>query len=69
MRDPERIDRMIELLRAKWKASPEQRLGQLICNIAERGEGLSAFYIEDASMEQRLALASAPKPAPTTEGK
>lgn len=33
MRDPARIDRMIELLRAAWHASPDLRLGQLIANL------------------------------------
>lgn len=29
MRDPARIDRMIEKLRVLWHSSPDQRLGQL----------------------------------------
>lgn len=33
MRDPARIDRVIELLRAAWHASPDLRLGQLISNL------------------------------------
>lgn len=33
MRDPARINRMIELLRAAWLASPDLRLGQLIVNL------------------------------------
>ena len=33
MRDPKRIDGMIERLRALWKAYPDMRLGQLIGNV------------------------------------
>ncbi len=32
MRDPARIDRIIDRLRAAWHASPDQRLGQLVMN-------------------------------------
>jgi uncharacterized protein YihD (DUF1040 family) len=39
MRDPERIDPTIELIREVWKKNPDQRLGQLICNISRYGRG------------------------------
>lgn len=32
MRDQERIDDIVEQIRLTWKASPDMRLGQLICN-------------------------------------
>lgn len=44
MRDPARIDRIIELLRKRWHASPDQRLGQLIANLHH---GLESFAVED----------------------
>lgn len=34
-RDPERIDGLIERLRALWKANPDLRLGQLIMNCSD----------------------------------
>ena len=34
MRDPARIDRIIEKLRLAWKETPDQRLGQLLVNLA-----------------------------------
>ena len=37
MRDPARIDRMIELLRQRWHESPDQRLGQIVTNYATIG--------------------------------
>lgn len=33
MRDPARIDRICELLRAAWHESPDQRLGQFVYNL------------------------------------
>ena len=33
MRDPARIDRMVEKLRRLWHSTPDQRLGQLIVNV------------------------------------
>ena len=47
MKDPKRIDKIIELLRATWKSTPHERLGQLLVNAT----GLdSLFYIEDEDL-------------------
>lgn len=32
MRDPERIDRICDLLKEVWKKRPDERLGQLLLN-------------------------------------
>jgi hypothetical protein len=63
MRDPARIDRIIEQLRAAWHRNPDWRLTQLVINACdtpydcdkpqECGLGL-VFYIEDEVMEKRL---------------
>ena len=63
MRDPERIDRVIEALRQAWHRHPDWRLNQLLINASdvpydcdkpyECGLGL-VYYIEDALMEKRL---------------
>lgn len=63
MRDPNRIDRMIELLREAWHRNPDWRLTQLVINATdtsydcdkphECGLGL-VYYIEDETMEKRL---------------
>lgn len=39
MRDPERIDRIINKLRALWHSSPDLRLGQLVANLAPGNSG------------------------------
>jgi hypothetical protein len=63
MRDPQRIDRIIEVLREAWHRFPDLRLNQLIINASdtpydcdkphECGLGL-VYYIEDDTMEKRL---------------
>lgn len=52
-RDPNRIDRIIEQLRAHWKSSPDQRLGQLLASLSSV-EDLDIFYWEDAELETAL---------------
>jgi len=60
MRDINRIDRIIELLRELWKKYPDQRLGQLLENYiffaGERGDVTSVrlFYQEDDITERIL---------------
>lgn len=44
MRDPNRIDIVLEELRKKWKANPDWRLCQLIVNATDRKD---PFYVED----------------------
>lgn len=53
MRDPARIDRMIEKLRALWHAHPDQRIGQLVVNLTRGGEPY-VFHTEDSSYERAI---------------
>ena len=63
MRDPDRIDRIVEVLRQAWHRHPDWRLNQLVINVCdtpydcdkphECGLGL-VYYIEDDTMEKRL---------------
>jgi uncharacterized protein YihD (DUF1040 family) len=46
MRDPARIDRVIELLREVWERYPDQRFGQLISNLL-RESGSDALWITE----------------------
>ena len=52
MRDPARIDRIIGRLRFLWKLHPDQRLGQLVANLAPRDQ---TFHVEDDQMEATIA--------------
>ena len=55
MRDPARIDRMLELLREVWTRSPDLRLGQLIVNaVRPRDPCPEVFSIEDTVLARRL---------------
>ncbi len=54
-RDPQRIDRMVELLRQAWHLFPDERLTQVLINAAEAHEGCgSLFYLENDKMEEKL---------------
>ncbi len=57
MRDPARIDRVIEALREAWGKYPDQRLGQLLNNLTCAGEEI--FHVEDDLYENRLRQLSA----------
>ena len=54
-RDPQRIDRMIELLREAWHLFPDERLTQLVINATDiRHNCGPIFYLEDDAMEKKL---------------
>lgn len=58
MRDPARINRMIELLRSIWHAAPDQRLGQLVVNLMGTDENNDDIWIvEDDVAERKLRAA------------
>ena len=52
MRDPKRIDKIINKLRDLWKTYPDLRLGQLIVNLTPNGK--DPFYIEDEDLEKEI---------------
>jgi len=65
VRDPKRIDRMLEKLAVLWKQAPDLRLGQLICNVSAPSRA-DPFYVEDDWLERSIELAT--KPVGTREG-
>ena len=46
MRNPERIDEVLQTLSDAWHKVPDWRLGQLICNL-QSAAGDDLFYMED----------------------
>jgi uncharacterized protein YihD (DUF1040 family) len=57
MRDPARINRILEKLRAAWLSSPDLRLSQLVMTavaMAEKRQVDDIFYIEDDQTEKGL---------------
>ena len=55
MRDPARIEKVLELVAAVWKEYPDMRLAQLIYNIANTSQPCpGVFYLEDEELVGRL---------------
>ena len=50
MRDPNRIDTMLDELKQLWMTDPDWRLGQLIANLSRAAGIEDPFYIEDDHM-------------------
>jgi len=55
MRDPKRIDEMLNELREMWMANPDWRLGQLVVNVVRSTEPMpEVYYLEDDEFRARL---------------
>ena len=52
MRDPERINRIINKVRDFWHTNSDWRLGQLVSNMVQND--MFIFNIEDEDFEKRL---------------
>lgn len=52
MRDPKRIDKFCKRLAKAWKMFPDQRFGQLMCNILGdmQSNGRDPFFPEEDEM-------------------
>ncbi len=64
MRDPRRIERMIQQLEFAWSAFPDMRLGQLLLNITRAENTSSLWNLEDDQIEQQLDSFTKSKVAP-----
>jgi uncharacterized protein YihD (DUF1040 family) len=59
MRDPKRIDEILNELREVWMANPDLRFGQLVVNVVKPKEPTpEVFYIEDDEFRGRLRFLS-----------
>ena len=59
MRDPKRIDSILNQLRKVWEQVPDWRLGQLIVNAVEPKEpSPEIFAVEDSRLQHLLARLS-----------
>jgi len=47
MRDPKRIEDILDRIKAIWEKHPDFRLGQLICNVIPES---IIYYVEDNDM-------------------
>jgi hypothetical protein len=68
VRDPARIDQILDLLRDVWTRSPDLRLGQLIVNTVRSLEPCpEVFSIEDSVLARRLERMLRQPPEPSGE--
>ena len=51
MRDPNRIDKILDDIKKIWKENPDLRLGQLLCNVVPES---IIYYVEDDTMIQAV---------------
>jgi hypothetical protein len=61
LRDPSRIEVLLELLRQYWKQNPDLRIGQIITNLSSsKRMSIDPYYIEDDmiinSLKEELSL-------------
>lgn len=55
MRDPDRIDKLTELLREAWHLCPDFRLTQLVMVVSDKAHDVGVlWHVEDDTMEQKL---------------
>ncbi len=55
MRDPARIDQILEILRTVWTQHPDMRLGQLVVNAVRPSTPCpEVFSIEDTVLARKL---------------
>jgi uncharacterized protein YihD (DUF1040 family) len=52
MRDPNRIDKVLNTIRFFWKKNPDLRLTQMVLNLA--GDNEDVFYMEEDELLERL---------------
>ena len=64
MREPKRIERMIQQLESAWLAFPDMRLGQLVLNITRAETTSDLWNLEDDRIEQLLDTFTRLKIAP-----
>lgn len=53
MRDPERINRILNKIRTAWSVRPDMRLGQLLINLTGIDQ-TDLFQLEDDELEANL---------------
>ncbi len=51
MRDPSRIDKVLNRIKNTWQQNPDLRLGQMLVAYADK-ENKNLFYIEDEDLAE-----------------
>ena len=68
MRDPERIDKILNVIKLVWAECPDQRLTQLIVNALGMSDQV-IFYIEDEVLMKKMVEFGLPFVRDETEDK
>lgn len=66
MRDPARIDGVLEAIRRVWVEHPDMRLGQLLFNAVRLSERSDLYNIEDTVLIRKLEMLAERLRRPTT---
>lgn len=67
MRDPARINNILQQLGKLWEQVPDWRLGQLFCNL-QRHEGADLFFYEDDKLLKAIEEFLNPEAKKNQEG-
>jgi uncharacterized protein YihD (DUF1040 family) len=54
MREIERIERILELIKKNWKDYPDLRFGQLLINMKVVADTIPMWNLEDDDLEEHL---------------
>jgi uncharacterized protein YihD (DUF1040 family) len=54
MRDPKRIEKLLQLIRCYWEVYPDLRLGQLIHNMTPMNHIDDIYQLEDDVLAEQL---------------
>ena len=60
MRDPSRINRILDVIRRIWIKNPDLRLTQMILNVG--GDNEDIFFLEDDELAERLVALYSDQP-------
>lgn len=69
MRDPDRIDNVLDALEAYWTDNPDLRLAQIVGNAGQRnGFGTDPYYMEDDALLRYLEVKNSSRDGGTIDG-
>jgi len=60
MRDPNRINRVLDVIRRIWTKNPDLRFTQMILNVG--GDNEDIFFLEDDELAERLVALYSDQP-------
>lgn len=55
MNDPDKIDRIIDLLKIAWKLHPDWRIGEVFCELSRNVGFYDPYFVSDDRIEKALS--------------